>query len=546
MLPLRSSYNSLRFTLLPKAILMGSGKLLIYNKTMDKDDLCNKCGLRPQTGERKPPCKPKRKKCCKKDCCENDFVFRKVVIPAALGDDETGKDKPAVGAHVNAFVEYEANGAQYIYDSYGVYTKFDPAESQGSTDDFNALKNRPRYAGERMTGGTNIPDVAEAVAAEATAREEADTALSSRIDAIPTDVYTKTETNTLLDEKQNALTAGDNITIENDVISATQEQSDYTENDSTASTYIKNRPFYEETVENTVEQYGSTSAGATPDADYVWFIEKVEGYSTTDELAGFSDGDTLTVTFTYSVNGVERTDSGKFVVTEEDGHLNLDSDVPAGTRWTGAYASELDGDTTFRWPVAAADSSATVYLTGIKYEKITQLDAKYIPVDGETIIVNQDGELESAGGGSSGIPTDATFWGQSYDSANNRVQGDIISGIGYGLWRDSYKRIGIYFESSTVMRVGSVSSGARLNIWSNNIDVLNGFLRMNNNKISGLADPTDQQDAATKNYVDSFYPVGAVYTSTSATAPTFAGGTWAQIGSQVIGSSTVYYYERTA
>ena len=46
-------------------------------------------------------------------------------------------------------------------------------------------------------------------------------------------------------------------------------------------------------------------------------------------------------------------------------------------------------------------------------------------------------------------------------------------------------------------------------------------------------------------YVD-YFPVGTVYSSTSSTAPTFVGGTWTEIGTQTIGSSTIYYYERTA
>ena len=58
-----------------------------------------------------------------KTCKKDGFVFRKVVIPAALGDDVTGQDKPANGAYTNSYVEYEANGAQYLYDSYGIYTK---------------------------------------------------------------------------------------------------------------------------------------------------------------------------------------------------------------------------------------------------------------------------------------------------------------------------------------------------------------------------------------------------------------------------------------
>lgn len=151
---------------------------------MKDSRLCNKCGLLPQDGSKpQPPCKPKcacQKKKCRKDCCGDGFVFRKVVIPAALGDDETGKDKPANGAYTNAYVEYEANGAQYMYDSYGVYTKMENGEEGGGTLNFNELDNRPKYAGELMTGDTDIPSVS----AETTARQEADNGLQQQIDAI--------------------------------------------------------------------------------------------------------------------------------------------------------------------------------------------------------------------------------------------------------------------------------------------------------------------------------------------------------------------------
>lgn len=134
---------------------------------MDNDNkLCDKCGLRPQQKAQPKPCACKPKKCCKKkDCCnDNEFAFRKVVIPASLGDDVTGQDKPENGAYTNSYVEYEANGAQYMYDSYGVYTKIEGGGGGGGTLDFNQLENRPKYAGERMTGDTDIPDVDAAVA----------------------------------------------------------------------------------------------------------------------------------------------------------------------------------------------------------------------------------------------------------------------------------------------------------------------------------------------------------------------------------------------
>ncbi len=105
-----------------------------------------------------------------KTCKKDGFVFRKTTIPADLGDDVTGQAKPENGAYTNAYVEYEANGAQYMYDSYGVYTK--TSEGEG-VKEFNQLLNRPSYAGVEMTSLTSIPDV--------TAAEER---LQKQIDAI--------------------------------------------------------------------------------------------------------------------------------------------------------------------------------------------------------------------------------------------------------------------------------------------------------------------------------------------------------------------------
>lgn len=72
-----------------------------------------------------------------------------------------------------------------------------------------------------------------------------------------------------------------------------------------------------------------------------------------------------------------------------------------------------------------------------------------------------------------------------------------------------------------------------------------GFaIYMNSNKIHGLSEPTDTDEAATKNYVDTHitdvneqiqaipdpYPVGAIYISTNSTSPaSLFGGTWTQI-----------------
>jgi len=56
----------------------------------------------------------------KDDCCP----FRKIVIPAVMGDDsEDSPSAPENGAYRNALVEYEANGTMYMYASDGIFTK---------------------------------------------------------------------------------------------------------------------------------------------------------------------------------------------------------------------------------------------------------------------------------------------------------------------------------------------------------------------------------------------------------------------------------------
>ena len=64
----------------------------------------------------KEPC-PKNN--CRKNACK--CGLRYVNIPAALGDDSNGSDvAPKAGNYCNAIVEYEANGAVYIYSAEGV------------------------------------------------------------------------------------------------------------------------------------------------------------------------------------------------------------------------------------------------------------------------------------------------------------------------------------------------------------------------------------------------------------------------------------------
>ena len=174
------------------------------------------------------------------------IMFRKVVIPASMGDET---DVPVeVGKYRNVILEYEANKNVYIYSSDGVPSRL----SAEVEKDFNNLANRPKYAGVVMSSDTDIPSVSDtkaeieeelndtkasletAIASEASAREAADTSLST---ALAEETGNRTAADTALGEridtlagtqsadiaaleaeiatKQKALTAGYGIGLDN-------------------------------------------------------------------------------------------------------------------------------------------------------------------------------------------------------------------------------------------------------------------------------------------------------------------------------------------
>lgn len=135
----------------------------------------------------KPKCEPSK-------CRTDGFVFRKVVIPAQLGDDVTGKDIPENGAMTNSFVTYEANGAQYIYDSFGVYTKF-TGEAEVPVLSVNGKIGRVVLTTSDLENDSDYVTtsyVSEAIGVEASERARDDLALSGRINTVSSDVAAET------------------------------------------------------------------------------------------------------------------------------------------------------------------------------------------------------------------------------------------------------------------------------------------------------------------------------------------------------------------
>lgn len=130
-------------------------------------------------------------------------------------------------------------------------------------------------------------------------------------------------------------------------------------------------------------------------------------------------------------------------------------------------------------------------------------------------------EAVGSGGGSS-IPTDATFWGASYNNASNSVSGNLNLGgniIHSGTFRPSIgsnSYIGFTGANQpNISGAGSCSMFWQAPSSSNERTILQirgttagqrvqfqGASTAQTLRLSGVTDPTDAQDAATKNYVD--------------------------------------------
>lgn len=208
---------------------------------------CKECG--------KPQCN------CGKDHCSpaaaiqinnpaETVLFRKVIIPASAGDETT--NPPVPGAFCNALVYYEATKASYLYSSDGIPTRIDgTGEAKAIWDAIDAEAETRSHADqeiwteiETIEASSDVVDVVGTYAdlqAYDTSKLHANDLIKVLQDETKDDAityyrwsgtafnyvgaegpyYTASETDTLLAGKQNTLTAGAGIEINNDVISAT-------------------------------------------------------------------------------------------------------------------------------------------------------------------------------------------------------------------------------------------------------------------------------------------------------------------------------------
>ena len=222
----------------------------------------------------------------------------------------------------NNFTDSDKNKLSGIEAGAEANVQSDWAESDSSKDSF--IKNKP--ASKPLVAGTNISIVESAaqvtISASAAPQEQADwnESDSSAVDYIKNkpdlSVYaTKTELTTGLAGKQNTLTAGSNISIVGDTISATaapQEQADWNESDSSAVDYIKNKPDipllkWEQTTQGATNTYTSDhltihqdthevrmeNAAHTGDVDLGFVVPPVSSAPSENMVLGMASGNTV-------------------------------------------------------------------------------------------------------------------------------------------------------------------------------------------------------------------------------------------------------------
>lgn len=204
--------------------------------------VCESCGEKP-----KNTAKDFTKAVIEINNPEALVLLRKVVIPASMGDEESVP--PAIGKYRNVLLQYEANDHIYLYSSDGIPTAITANIPQEILDSIAELEATDVVLQQEIDDLKNSPDVVDIVPTYADLQAYDTSKLGDndivRVLADEThdgqstyyrwnkqssawtyigavgDYYTKGQVDTLLTGKQNTLTAGSNITIENNVISAT-------------------------------------------------------------------------------------------------------------------------------------------------------------------------------------------------------------------------------------------------------------------------------------------------------------------------------------
>lgn len=515
---------------------------------------CETCGEKP-----KNPAKDFTKAVIEIDNPETLVLLRKVVIPTSMGTEE--QIPAVVGKYKNVILYYEANKHTYIYSSDGIPTLIEVDIPQELWDRIATLEDglgrevEARAAGDarlqqELDDFKNSPDVVDIVPTYA-ALQDYDTSglgdkdiirvladethdgqstyyrwnLSSQtwtyIGAVG-DYYTKTQVDSLLGEKQDELAAGANITI--------AEVDDVLTISATDTTYSA----FTGTDGQTAGSAGLVPAPATTDAGKVLGADGswVAGGPTIAQTIGNS---------TTSVMSQDATSSMIFADPTSGNNIKIGNgastsafrgiSIGAGATASVANATAVGATTNVSGTGAAAfgfnaiarsqESIAAGYQAVVQANSNRSVAIGYTASAGNTSAISigngayTRGESSIAIGGSANTNTAAQMGvAIGYSSS---VEASVIRSIAIGPYASATGSYAVALganASATQQGQFDISTGS----------ASTGYNSTSYRLLTGVHDPVNAHDAATKGYVDS---------TISAGVPTINSQDWSDLWQQM-------------
>lgn len=523
---------------------------------------CKACGDKPEKNRTFPPA------VIEINNPEQLVLLRKVIIPTSLGDD--AQVPPVIGKYHNVILQYEANGHIYLYSSDGIPTKIDATVPQEVLDRITTLESDvselerdltiERDTRERADVSLqqeiddlkNSPDVVDIVATYAdlmaydtsslgdndvirVLRDETHEGQSSyyrwststhtwTFIGTVGDYYTKQQVDTLLDEKQDELIPGENISIVDEsgslVISAIDTTYTF-DNTPTAGS------------DNPVTSQGIKSYVDTHSVTFKPFPDSVVTNGTTQQFMNSIRALQPTVGMAY-LGTVDLSDAPEgFIQEEVEVYVYSDyvlycimrsTDIAPYEWWCSSYNYQ-------GWQPVNTDTTYTagygLELNGTEFSVDPSVVQDTLTAGDNITIEDESGSLVISAADS--LSPTTTFWGQTAN--NGVVDGQLTITNNGGLPTMKVGGGFIDTESSTPFYIRALKSGSTYSnvFWWNSasnhvpsdvhIDAANAHLVLRDNgvldlrndsngplTVSGVKDPQSANDAANKQYVDSSIP----------------------------------------